>query len=136
MVFRREQFLRLNSHPFRIKHLVCVVGACGRWKRYASIGRCVRRQEGTGKIEWTKRYSYSLIPTVRIAHFDHRVEDRVPRFPVFEHRVGEHAAVPTDVFKFLGHLAGIVTHPIPGIARNVQFPVRVSCEAMLASLVV
>src|SRR5207244_3793964 len=37
------------------------------------------------------------VPPMRIADFDHRCEDRVPRLLVFEHGVGEHAAVPANV---------------------------------------
>ena len=38
-----------------------------------------------------------LLPAVRVADVDHRLEDGVPRVGVLQRGVGEHAAVPADV---------------------------------------
>jgi hypothetical protein len=59
---------------------------------------------------------------VGVADFDHGTEDGVPGFGIFEHRVGEHAAVPADVADatVLGAF-----QPVAGCFDDVEFAVRI-----------
>ncbi len=54
--------------------------------------------------------------TVRFAHFDHRVQNGVPGFAVFEHGVGEHAAVPANM---LDAAVCIILEPVARTLDNI-----------------
>jgi len=70
---------------------------------------------------------------VRHPHFEHNVEDRVPRVRRFEHRIGEHAPVPADVLDTtcLG-----VLEPVARAADDIELAVGIVGRAVLARLVV
>src|ERR1035441_8848862 len=54
---------------------------------------------------------FMLVPSVRVAHLNHRVEHVLPRLGLEQDGVGEHAAIPADVFDGAGGLAiGAVKH--------------------------
>src|SRR5947208_101031 len=57
----------------------------------------------------------SLLPPMRIPDRAHRREDAVPRLRFHHDFVGEHAAVPADVFDLAGHVAVAVAQPKPGM---------------------
>jgi len=59
------------------------------------------------------------MPPMILPHLDHRSQNVVPCFLFHHHVVREHAAVPADVFEFLRHFAGVVAHPITGVAGDV-----------------
>src|SRR5215212_2796909 len=61
------------------------------------------------------------IPTVLLAHLDHRGQDVVPRLLLHHHVVGEHAAVPADVLDGAGRAAGFVFEPVAGDFGDVEF---------------
>ena len=80
-------------------------------------------------------YTGLFFPTVVLTHLHHSGEDVVPDLLAGHGVVGEHAAVPADVFEFLGDFAFFVAHPITGVAGDVEFAVRIGREAMTARLV-
>ena len=57
-----------------------------------------------------------LRPAVRVADFQHHVEDRVPSLRLFELRIGEHAAIPADVFDAT---RGGIFEPVAGAFHDV-----------------
>src|SRR5688500_15407439 len=78
----------------------------------------------------------SADPAVVVPDFDHRGEDVSPRLLIHEHVIGEHAAVPADVFHLLRDFALLVAEPVGGVAGDVEFALRVGDLAMLAGLLV
>src|SRR5262245_58521778 len=64
----------------------------------------------------------SSIPSVSVADFDHRGEDRVPGLLIFQHGVGKHAAVPADVAETAAVGAA---EPVAGCFDDVELAVGV-----------
>ena len=56
-----------------------------------------------------------------VPYFDHGGEDVVPGLLFGHDFVGEHAAVPADVFEFFGEVAFFVAEPEAGDVGDVEF---------------
>src|SRR5207302_10141297 len=75
-------------------------------------------------------------PAVLVSHFDHGGEDVVPGLLFGHDFVGEHAAVPADVFEFFGEVAFVVAEPEAGDVGDVELAGGVGGHAMAAGFVV
>src|SRR5580704_3924378 len=79
--------------------------------------------------------SRDLIPAMRAANGDHRVQDASPCFRLHHSFVREHAAIPTDVMKRASEVALPVAQPCSSGAHDVQLAVWIVGETMPAGLI-
>src|ERR1700751_65692 len=79
---------------------------------------------------------FLFFPPMRCAYRDHRSQNGVPSLLLQHHLVREHAAIPANVSKGLRQSPVIVPKPMPGISGNIQFPVGIVWQAMLAGFIV
>ena len=73
------------------------------------------------------------LPTVRVTHFDHGIENGIPRRGILEFGIREHTTIPTDVVDAPGSR---IFQPIARALGDVQFAIRIIRRAMLTRLIV
>src|SRR5258706_12876663 len=71
-----------------------------------------------------------------LAHLHHRAQDVVPGLLFHHDVIGEHAAVPADVFDGFGEVALVVAEPVAGVFGDVEFAGGVVGHAVAGGLVV
>jgi hypothetical protein len=71
-----------------------------------------------------------------VPHLQHGGQNVIPSLLLHHHVIGEHAAIPANVFKCLGQIAVLATHPKPCVFWNIELAVLVGDHAVTPGLVV